>query len=121
MEKLNVKEIRIGNLIDRGDYICKVESLDVDGNICSTPIDYKGERFVEQIDSPIPLTEEWLLKFGFAYNDNGEPQIDTNEGYALSISIGETPYKYTAWHVIKKEYKYWMLYFALTGKELERK
>lgn len=61
---MKANELRIGNLLNRQDYICKVVSIDEEGCI-TEPLDYKGsENFVEQKLEPIPLTEEWLLKFG---------------------------------------------------------
>lgn len=73
---------------------------------------------------PIPITEEWLLRFGFAFNsDNDEFQLSP---VALDcIRTGRyrgkwiTLYKKT---VIETEIKYahqlQNIYFALTGKEL---
>ena len=76
--------------------------------------------------SPIPLTEEWLIKFGFPlqapYTDDdgisgtSRMLFDLNNGFLYSDSL--------AWcnHVNYKPIKYvhslQNLYFALTGEEL---
>jgi hypothetical protein len=62
---MDSKELRIGNLLDRGDYICEVKMIEEEGLILE-PINHKEERFVERYIKPIPLTEEdWLIKLGF--------------------------------------------------------
>lgn len=70
---------------------------------------------------PIPLTEEWLLKFGFKIRD-GEWWID-NEIFGVTFdenheplhiwdgSFTDSPCKYV--HQLQN------LYFALTGTELQ--
>ena len=66
---MKVNELRIGNLIeyriqddldDRKDWweVSKIDATDL--CILESNIDYDFR--------PIPLTEEWLLKFGFKYN-----------------------------------------------------
>jgi hypothetical protein len=69
---------------------------------------------------PIPLTEEWLLKFGFETNDVRYWQISS---FRLHINrYGEWIFKV---ETFEKEIKYvhqlQNLYFALTGEELEIK
>ena len=61
---MDSRELRIGNLLDRGDYICKVKMIEEEG-LMLEPINYKEERFVERYIKPIPLTEDWLIKLGF--------------------------------------------------------
>jgi len=127
---IKANEIRVNNMIQYNDYIAVVTNInkstvriDIDNELEDLFIDYESA-------SSIPLTEEWLLKLGFYLNDNGEPEIKTNEDYALSISINCAPYKYTAWHVLERESKYYMmaevkfvhqvqnLFYCLTGEEL---
>ena len=128
---MKANELRIGNLIDRQDYICKVTKIE-EGGIITEPLEYKGERFVEQRVEPIPLTEEWLVKFGFnVYNKPG--------GYTVYIKYKPKTRQYLqkiytfkdcyGWDGIfafdgsiqtriKYIHQLQNLYFALTGEEL---
>jgi hypothetical protein len=83
-------------------------------------VDYKnGVIKVEEIE-PIPLTEEWLLKFGF--------HLDSYKNFELNnININRLNFKLTIfedddWYDIPIKTKYvhqlQNLYFALTGEEL---
>ena len=81
---------------------------------------------VDDID-PIPITEDWLLKFGFVeefpltwnkvrnYHQIG--LIKFNEFWTVSIAgtFGMIEVKYKHIHQLQN------LYFALTGEELEEK
>lgn len=84
---------------------------------------------------PIPLTEEWLLKFGFEENrewvfNKGEKNewhtiLDGwttdkgGEGFSLEYSENELCFElYFHYMVIKYVHQLQNLYFALTGKEL---
>ena len=107
MEK---KELRIGNLVSWGLGVHEWELY----NYNDHDLDYA---------KPIPLTEEWLLKFGF---DEITPKY-----YVLNIDENNSfTYYYTFsggfWHFefegisIKIKYVHQLqnLYFALTGEEL---
>ena len=64
----------------------------------------------------IPLTEEWLVKFGFVDNcKNGYEIVNHNPGYYFLDNeggfINDCPILYV--HQLQN------LYFALTGEELE--
>jgi hypothetical protein len=83
-------------------------------------VDYKnGVIKVEEIE-PIPLTEEWLLKFGF--------HLDPYKNFELNnININRLNFKLTIFEdddrydiPIKTKYVHQLqnLYFALTGEEL---
>ena len=110
-------ELRIGNYVYFHGDVEEINMVDGYGIIGreeqpSCPI----EEF-----EPIPLTEEWLLKFGFEKNDNNqfilmEGSVDilfnkdlngwTCDGINFSINMTE--------HVHQLQ----NLYFALTGEEL---
>ena len=126
---IKANDLRVTNLIMNDGIVNAVIMIGIDAVELVTP---QGNTITAQLDliQPIPLTKEWLTKLGFYINDNNEPEIDTNKDYALSISIMDTPYKNTAWHVLKREHKYYMmaetlyvhsvqnLYYSLTGEEL---
>lgn len=82
---------------------------------------------------PIPITEEWLLKFGFQLGHKLY-WIDERENAVLQLS--QVNSKNSWWDVVIKDkftdYGFWLryvnyvhqlqnLYFALTGTELEIK
>ena len=112
------KELRIGNLVDiyreSGlDLIpCKNSVIDVEDLRCI---------FKDYIQAePIPLTEEWLLKFGFTRTSGW----DDYEGWIKDdVEIECNIYTFNYVNCIDKEIKYihqlQNLYFALTNKELE--
>ena len=120
---MKASELRIGNIIQYSEdsVIFKVigvheYGLDVENDIETTYIE------LDQFE-PIPLTEEWLFKFGFKkdgkYNSSdrwmgifNQPLIMGN-GYLTIPNYPLTEIKYV--HQLQN------LYFALTGQELEIK
>lgn len=71
--------------------------------------------------SPIPLTEEWLVKFGFRQVMKKDNYITFNNG-VIKISLF-SKYCVVRGHGITIQYVHQLqnLYFALTGEELELK
>lgn len=131
---MKANELRLGNLIDRQDYICKVTRIEEDG-IITEPLEYKGERFVEQKLKPIPLTEEWLVKFGFKktlWNNTNYPnrfeltlyvngiliKYDSYYNETTALSFGEFGNDNVIITKLKYVHQLQNLYFALTGEEL---
>jgi hypothetical protein len=99
------------------------------GNWVLSPTE--GEIQIEngwQIDEgeevkPIPLTEEWLFKFGFKFD--GHCSWWKNKLIELTIDTGEDEYSvfndngdYITLKGIKYVHQLQNLYFALTGEEL---
>ena len=123
---IKVNELRVGNIINRGDYISRVIQISAIGaiselHIISKPLNYEGERFVELIAEPVPLTEEWLLKFGFKDNDGELTLLIDNllyigwvDDYAQLI----TEEGFTCGQNINHVHQLQNLYFALTNEEL---
>jgi hypothetical protein len=123
---MDTKELRRGNWVlfeDNGTEF-EVEQIFANG------LDVRNSREATYIESEyfagIPLTEEWLLRFGFEYKDNdGEPVLNHK-------NFGIDYYEFTdygQWFVImiKQSYveieiKYihelQNLYFAVTHQEL---
>jgi len=108
---MKANELRIGNLILKENTEIKVTA--------STLMDMQNKD--SDYYSPIPLTEEWLLKFGFekSYPDgeDGWPWWTLNYvelvdyGDELEYNVTDRQFKYV--HTLQN------LYFALTGEELQ--
>jgi hypothetical protein len=125
-------ELRIGNLLqDENSIIMKVVGL-CDFKVLRTPPVVLQALLTEELKEigvtpgdprPIPLTEGWLLKFGF-FNDNRNGwRLD--DMYSLSFSITNDGEFYPCWQdrvlskvVTKYVHQVQNLYFALTGDEL---
>lgn len=112
---MKASELRIGNHIQCLDDILTVEYLDkllVKGNyhrdaVWNTSVQLKHCK-------PIPLTEEWLLEFGFKNNRLGLfdcVKVVDDIGYHIYF-IGK--------HLKEVQYVHQLqnLYFALIGEEL---
>jgi hypothetical protein len=105
---MKASELRIGNWIYHLGVIQKMTAKGL--------YQMEGENpFIE----PIPLTEEWLIKFGFKkvyYGwEKGSFEVESRgDIYLYSINCNEytdgMPFKYV--HQLQN------LYFALTGEEL---
>ena len=126
--KIEIKELRIGNIIryrDERDTI--VSSLG--DNFNTSHINksyYVGSDCLEEYE-PIPLTKEWLLKFGFDYvrNTNEYHNRLINEGAYYLKPVGDA---FNHWYLYHKKkmittnimyvHQLQNLYFALTNKEL---
>lgn len=107
-------ELRIGNtLLNNGKPF----------NVDNHDIGYIDRNPDNKLWSPIPLTEEWLIKFGFEkvknVNENTYPDFrkrsvellkNVNGFYVLHRNEGFTDIHYV--HQLQN------LYFALTGEEL---
>ena len=128
-KEIKANELRIGNyLIDSNSRLCVVDTLSKD--IIDCGIFAVHDCITTFPIQPIPLTEEWLLKFGFekAKQDNENflqlklkarifirfIDYDCNnldifqDGKILSFQSG----------IIKHVHQLQNLYFALTGEEL---
>lgn len=122
---MNIIELRIGNLVRdihaSDNFYAKVSA------ISSSRIYYGGFHANPADLKPIPLTEEWILKFGFELNYTGtvskrfdltnDPRFD----YSFNINGGENCGLRFKGDYIKIQYVHQLqnLYFALTGEELK--
>lgn len=77
-----------------------------------------GRFFYEDIE-PIPLTEEWLVKFGFEQYNNTNHYFYTNTKFIVKIN-SDTGYLFGGidHEPIKYVHQLQNLYFALTNEEL---
>lgn len=117
------KELRLGNYV-MDSPIHGDEPLEVEAIYSNLVI--HGERHVYNDEiRPIPLTEEWLLKFGFKAAKNIIPIYDLGliSIYLESDSYPEGRVYFNSWCIIKKKPKYLHqlqnLYHSLCGEELE--
>lgn len=113
---MKTSELRIGNLVQYGGITAKVSHIEKSFFYCESELIYftkDGERGAK----PIPLTDEWLLKFGFVkhrkygyfYIDFFVVDLDKNYQFYCDIDI----------HIVLNHvHQLQNLYFALTGEEL---
>ena len=111
---MKASELRLGNWVEQpNDGVTRVTAVLNDLQI-------KTETgYVDKYCSPIPLTEEWLLKFGFdkhkttdIYPTFAKQMFNWNDSVLYIIGYGFINH-------IKHVHQLQNLYFALTGEELE--
>ena len=131
-------ELRIGNyvsvILDIENAISEVECVMIDSiDINTCRVSSISERLMsfdrhncnlKEMIQPIPLTEEWLLKFGF----NGECESFHMEGITIEeVSDGGkwVVYMFDEYHavecslaIVQHVHQLQNLYFALTNEEL---
>lgn len=107
-------ELRIGNLFIE-EYSSKI--IEVIG-LEKIKITFSGLFLDKWQAKPIPLTEEWLVKFGFVkhkttdiYPTFAKQMFNWNDGILYIIGYGFMNH-------IKHVHQLQNLYFALTGEEL---
>jgi hypothetical protein len=115
---MKASELRIGNYFKHSlfeDYL-EIQSISESG-LCSAK-EVNGGFEIEHTN-PIPLTEEWLLKFGFETNDVRYWQISA---FRLHINrYGEWIFKVETFEQeIKYVHQLQNLYFDLVGEELKQ-
>ena len=112
---MDVQEFRIGNKVDLYGSIATIET-----------VDFSGIGIAIKKGKPIPLTEEWLLKFGF--------EKESNKSYSTGEEIVYGVYKLDELTYNSIQKNWWFngvlsnqpiyvhqlqnLYFALTNEEL---
>ena len=115
------KELRIGNLVfDHLGRVQKVAETRSDAYICYLS---NGAKLKYKLNTtqPIPLTEEWLLNFGFKLN--GINYELPNFRFHINKPLNYDGFVFCDnYNVITEKIKYvhqlQNLYFALTGEEL---
>ena len=130
---MKATELRIGNLVNYDT---------AEGDVLLNIIDWQDLKWLSEdepsfnlVHNPIPLTEEWLLKFGFdKHGEFGEYYRIFNKG--LIIDIEDTDNEFIVWvrigddilepllkvgypiAYIQYVHQLQNLYFALTNEEL---
>ena len=114
---IEAKDLRIGNYLEHpySNGYCQVNTIDNEhlnigeGNVIEDINDFK----------PIPLTEEWLIKFGFKELKRNVWFISDKDGFQIILENSIFRLKYLRKH-IKYVHQLQNLYFALTGEELTK-
>lgn len=125
LNMIDVKQLRLGNIVisDEG---CDTSVTPGFFSVLLT------NPAVAPCWSPVPLTEEWLLRLGFYLNDRGHekqygPPHDWSPCYIYWDKLSGFCFQFENYQLnyedIKVEYVHQLqnLYFSLTGKELEIK
>ena len=121
---MNIRELRIGNILNNGEHYCVVIKIDAIEEVIQTTKLKGSPSFFESTPiKAVPLTDDWLTKFGFNEVGDKVVMVDSSfhsiqiiqEGNVLlwddsgdSISLNDIKYV----HQLQN------LYFALTGEEL---
>ncbi len=111
---MEVKELRIGNLVQNSNGIFEISTLITD---------------ITLVCKPILLTEEWMVKFGFKKQENFWGDADRYQGmYSWELDDNiclfqqnfKNEIKLLGYSNTKIEYVHQLqnLYYALTNKEL---
>lgn len=152
---MKATELRIGNIVQGGnDPEMYVHDISLDGSVSLAFIGMSSKQaknyglwyYNIKYINPVPLTEEWLLKFGFEKKENGWFEIIYKVRYEnavdnliaahdVEISINATSNFVCICNTALKEersisstknkvkyvHQLQNLFFALTGKELKIK
>jgi hypothetical protein len=115
---MEAKELRIGNIFGFGEMIHEATHWDI-RNLRVQEL--KGENSLTY--KPVPLTEEWLLKFGFEtskWDDNNSlrKMIGSNDYTIVFYSNDICEIGGVITKKIEFVHQLQNLYFALTGEEL---
>jgi hypothetical protein len=124
---MKANELRIGNLFWFTDFHARKERV-----ICGADIAYaeKEPDWLDAFWTPIPLTEEWLIRFGFSKTESNEYyQFYDLDNFRVFLGIKVTQSVFVTWKDCQIEdsvnnlsvHQLQNLYFALTGQELELK
>lgn len=119
---MEANELRLGNFVygvsDRVEIVCSFLE-----NGLTTKTIHFDDHFTSEINyfTPIPLTEEWLIKLGFTYQTMGIFTAPSIQYFSVVKWQGHDA-KFTLIKdqklSIKHVHQLQNLYFALTGNEL---
>ena len=117
---IEARELRIGNfLLFEDNSVIEVRGIHPSGkNI------HDGKKWIEVFRlNPISLTEDWLLKFGFEYEQDGFDGVNKSFITLLRVGGNHSIYQLSIKEIailtfIESVHQLQNLYFALTGTEL---
>lgn len=121
---MKAQDLRIGNLVSVGNETCSVTGIDMVCEECIVFIDSTPWNIKKL--SPIPITEEWLRRFGFVRSgddiiwytlryQNIELDTDSSVGFETVYLVSPNGSNMC---VISYIHELQNLYFALTHTEL---
>jgi hypothetical protein len=118
---MEAQELRIGNLVMDNAKV-KIVTSGMISNWDIIKRDYGGYN-------PIPLTEEWLLKFGFESDGKYDYIINKDNFFIIcyfdnvwdDVNNGHGSFVFKGGYSVSFQYVHRLqnLYFALTGEELK--
>lgn len=124
---MEAKDLRIGNW-----FLADTEENNFKQINANEILDFNDDP-LDDYYKPIPLTEEWLLKFGFIQilkDNNGNEYCNLLYSISHKGDLGTIDldlWKFSGWRVVNSNYKMQYvhqlqnLYFALTQSELTLK
>lgn len=123
---MKANELRLGNLVnhENSDYDQPSEIVKVDLGILEYIQENGDAKEKYLMYHPIPLTEEWLIKFGFEKRFVDEESIrawvyELKEFKLVGMGFSNSEMSFTFMtRKIKSVHQLQDLYFALTGEEL---
>ena len=114
---MQAQELRIGNWVAIDDLPIEQVTLELFATL-------KEHPNTLSLFKPIPLTEEWLIKFGFENDGNDNYKIKGIR-YNVYKPVDYVGYLFCENRLVLREIKHvhqlQNLYFALTGSELKLK
>jgi hypothetical protein len=122
---MKANELRIGNYVNYESEIKQISGITSNNDVF-----YVGDSAPEDLGEfeSIPLTEEWLIKFGFESVGLGGNRfvlynaIDGTSNFVIEtdgiILYPQIDYDIVCWSEFKYVHQLQNLYFALTGEEL---
>lgn len=121
--KIKVTDLRIGNVVqgNKGNIIL-VENI-VESGI-NIDWDWQEPKYKIRDLNPIPLTEDWLSKLGFEFEDRGEDvfdQIWSKDDFEIWEHSEGFCHNYHKGGDINHLHELQNMYFVLMGEELEVK
>ena len=115
---MKASELRIGNWVEIQGLESKIISVDTEGCICENEYceDFENNNITQNLQ-PIPLTEEWLERFGFEYSDlNGDSGLWKIPPFQIYGKYNQFIYDYRL--DVNYVHQLQNLFYCLTGEEL---
>lgn len=126
---MKATELRIGNYVECVDGIDQISEIRETGVKLLKFNAHEPENLIHYFDwiKPLPITQEWLERFGFVY-DNDEDELILDDKLGVSLMCAHDSIVYYKGNLeplwvdvlLNIEYVHQLqnLYFALTGNEL---